>query len=224
MTIELGHDAQIVSQRPYRLPDTLRETVKKQINDLLETGKIELSESSWSSPMVQVPKPDGTTRIYVDYRRLNNLIPQIQCPMRDLDEILSQVGGSMILSKLDLKSGFHLIPVAKSFRDYTTFISPWGKYRFTVMPFGLKNAPAIFQTIMDNTLRPCNQFAIVYIDDVLIFSSTVEDHLDHIRRTLTALKYAGLKVKPQKCQWERRGSYISDTTLEMGKWPFQDIV
>ena len=118
--------------------------------------------------MVPVPRPDGTTRLCVDYRKLNNLIPQIQCPMRDLDEILSQVGGSMILSKLDLKSGFHQIPVAKSSRDYTTFISPW-----------------------------------------------VEDHLDHIRRTLTALKEAGLKVKPQKCQWEKKrllylGHYIGD--------------
>ena len=187
MTIELEHDAQIVSQRPYRLPDTLRETVKKkQIDNLLESGKRELSESSWSSPMVPIPKPDGTTRLCIDYRRLNVLTPQIQCPMRDLDEILSQVGGSTILSNLDLKSGFHQIPVAKSSRDYTTFISPWGKYRFTVMPFGLKNAPSIFQTIMDNTLRPCNQFAIVYISDVLIFLSTEEDHLDHIRRTLTA--------------------------------------
>ena len=71
--------------------------MKKQMGDLLEAGKIELSESSWSSPMVPVPKPDGTTRLCVDYRRLNDLIPQIQCPIRDLDEILSQVGGSMIL-------------------------------------------------------------------------------------------------------------------------------
>ena len=123
--------------------------------------------------------------------------------MRDLDEILSQVGGSTILSKLDLKSRFHQIPVGKYSRDYTTFISPWGKYRFTVMPFGLKNAPAIFQTIMDNTLRPCNQFTIMYIDDVLIFSSTVEDHLDHIQKTLTSKK-AGFKVKLQKCQWGKK--------------------
>jgi len=89
--------------------------------------------------------------------------------MRQSDEILGQVGGATDLSKLDLKRGFHQIPVAISLRDYTTFISRWGKYRFIVMPFGLKNASAIFQTILDDTLQPSNQFAVVYIDDVLIF-------------------------------------------------------
>ena len=183
--------------------DTLQDSIKQQLDDL-QAEKIEPSGAAWASPMVPVPKPDGTTRLCIDYRKLNALTPQIQCPMRQLDEILGQVGRATVLSKLDLKSSFHQIPVAISSRDYTTFISPRGKYRFTVMPFGLKNAPAIFQTIMDNTLRPCNQFAVVYIDDVLIFSNSIEDHLEHIRQTLTALREAGLKVKPQKCDWGKR--------------------
>jgi len=105
----------------------------------------------------------------------------------------------MVLSKLDLKSGFHQIPLAESSRDYSTFVNPWGKYHFTVMPFRFKKQ--LTCGISNETLSKSNSFAFVHIDDIWILPKSVDQHLVHIRETLLALRRAGLKVKPHMCQW-----------------------
>ena len=208
MSIELEADAKVISQKPYRIPDSLQQSVKQAVDKLLAEGKAEPSKSVWASPIVPVPKPDGSTRLCVDYWKINAVTPQIRCPIKQLDDILGQVGKAKVLSKLDLQSGIHQTLLEEDSRDFTTFVTPWGKYRFTVMPFGLKNAPAVFQSIMDDVLRDCATFAVVYIDDILIFSDSMEEHLNHITEVMKSLKKAGLKVKaklrelPQAQQWK----------------------
>ncbi len=203
MTIEVDEGTHIISQRPYRVPDRLKDGVKQEVDLLLESGIIEPSVSAWASPLVPVVKPDGKVRLCVDYRKLNSVTPQLQQYIPTLDDVLERAGSAKVLSKMDLAKGFYQVQMAGESCDLTTFVSPWGKYRFKRMPFGLKNAPAMFQSLMETVLKECLVFASVYIDDVLIYSSSWSEHLQHIEQVLVALKEAGLTAKPGKCQWGR---------------------
>ena len=156
------------------------------------------------SPCVPVVKPDGKVRLCVDYRHLNQVAPQIQQVIPTLDDVLERAGGTRVLSKMDLAKGYYEVGMEDEARDLTTFVFPWGKFKFNRMPFGLRNAPAIFQSLMETVLRKCNEFASVYIDDVLIYSNTWDEHLTHVQAVLEALGEAGLTAKPSKCQWEQQ--------------------
>ena len=127
------------------------------------------SQSPWVSPVVPVPKPDGSVRVCIDYRRLNAVTVGDPYYMCTLEEILERVGNSRAISKLDLAKGFYQIEVDVDSVDKTAFITPFGKYAFTRMPFGLKNAPAIFQRCMEVVLGSCDSFAAPYIDDIIVF-------------------------------------------------------
>ena len=155
-------------------------------------------------PMCPVVKLDGKVRLCVDYRRLNQVTPQIQQVIPTLDDVLERAGGARVLSKMDLAKGYYQVGMEDEARDLTTFVSPWGKFKFNRMPFGLRNAPAIFQSLMESVLRTCNEFASVYIDDVLIYSNTRDEHVTHVQAVLEALGEAGLTAKPSKCQWGRQ--------------------
>ena len=204
MDIELEPGTRVISQRPYRIPEKMKEGVRKEIEDMLEGGIIEESESAWSFPIVPVLKPNGAVRVCVDYRKLNACTPQTQCYIPTLDDILDDVGQAKVLSKLDLTKGFYQVRLASRAKDLTIFISPFGKYRFKRMPFGLKNAPAVFQALMEKVLASCKGFARVYIDDVLVYSDSWEEHMNHITKVLSALCAAGLTAKPAKCQWRQK--------------------
>ncbi len=162
---------------------------------------MEESDSPWGAPIVPIHKPDGSIRLCMDYRYLNSVTPQIQYQIPLLDDLLSKVGTSSYLSKLDLEKGYYQIPLDNASKDYTAFVTPWGAFRFNVLPFGLCNAPAIFQSAMVSVLRHCADCSVVYIDDILVFSHSLANHLDDVRRVLTALRQAELKVKRSKCQW-----------------------
>ena len=150
--------------------------------------------SPWCSPIVPVLKPTGEVRLCVDYRRLNLHTHQQHYYIPDLDDILRKVTDSNILSKLDLAQDFHRISVAEESRDYTTFVCQFGCFRFKRMPFGLKNAPAIFQR-MELVLSPCADFCYCYIDDVVIFSRYWEEHMVHVRNVLQCLQETGIAAK-----------------------------
>ena len=201
MDIELEPGTRVISQRPYQISEKMKEGVTKEIEDMLEGGIIEESESAWSSPIVPVLKPNGAVRVCVDYRKLNACTPQTQCYIPTLDDILDDVGQAKVLSKLDLTKGFNQVHLAPRAKDLTTFISPFGKYRFKRKPFCLKNALAVFQALMEKVLASCKGFARVYIDDVLVYSDSWEEHMNHITKVLSALCAAGLTAKPAKRQW-----------------------
>ena len=203
LCILTGSSPPIASQ-PYRVPDALKSMVKEEVTKLVESGIVVESVSPWASPIVPVPKKDGTLRICIDYRRLNKVTQGDPYYMSTLDEIVERVGMSGCLSKLDLSKGFYQIPVSNESVDKTAFITPFGKFAFTRMPFGLKNAPSIFQRSMDIVLRSCYSYAAPYIDDVVVFSKNVGEHMAHLEGVLDVFRKFGLTVKEKKCMFGRQ--------------------
>ena len=202
LRIETGDSAPI-ALRPYRPPDRLKDGVREEVDKLVRLGVAEPSFSPWASPVVPVPKKDGTLRICIDYRRLNSVTVPDPYYMCTLEEILEKVGKSGCLSKLDLSKGYYQIAMEDESKDKTAFVTPFGKYRFTRMPFGLRNAPAIFQRTMEEVLRGCYEFSAPYIDDILVFSRDGVEQEGHLREVFKALSTYGLTVKEDKCEFGR---------------------
>ena len=202
LKIETGESAPI-ALRPYRPPDRMKDGVRMEVEKLLEIGVAEPSFSPWASPVVPVPKKDGSLRICIDYRRLNAVTVPDPYYMVTMEEILEKVGGCGCLSKLDLSKGFHQIGIEEAYKEKTAFVTPFGKYQFNRMPFGLRNAPAVFQRTMEEVLRGCYEFAAPYIDDILVFSRNGVEHSEHLTEVFVALGSHGLTVKEDKCEFGR---------------------
>ena len=183
------------------IPPKWKEEVKDQVDKLLELGIIRPSASPWSSSVVTVKKKEGGVRICIDYRAVNQLTLPDPYLMPLIEEILDNLAAAKFISKIDLNKGFHQIPIRAEDIPKTAFCTPWGKFEFSVMPFGLRNGPAVFQRLMDRLLHDNLDFARVYIDDIAIFSSTWEEHCSHIDLVLGRLRKAGLTANEKKCQW-----------------------
>ncbi len=203
MSIETG-DHGPISQSPYSVPMGIRDSVRAEIDSLLECGIIERSESCWSSPLVPVKKQGGGIRLCVDYRRLNEVTVKEPYYIPGLEEMLERVGSGKVLSKVDLAKGFHQVEVVEKDREKTSFSCPFGKFQYRRMPFGLCNAPSVFQRLMDCVLSGCEDYAKVYIDDILVVSESWEVHARHLRRLLEVLREAGLTCKRSKCVFGKR--------------------
>ena len=205
MTIDTGDS---LPQRvpAHRMPLAVRREVAKQLRDMQRAGVIQPSTSPWSCPVVMVKKKDGTQRFCVDYRALNAVTKADTYPLPRIDDLLDQLGDSRYFSTLDLVSGYWQIRLSPNSKEKTAFSVPQGLFEFRVMPFGLPNAPAVFQRLMQQVLAGLNpeegpDFVKVYIDDVLVFSPTLAEHLDHLRRVLVRIREAGLKLKSSKCHF-----------------------
>ena len=190
-----------ISSHPYRIAPRWKEEVKRQVDQLLEWGIIRPSVSPWSSSLVTVQKKDGGVRLCIDFRAVNECTQPDPYQMPLIDEILEVLASARFISKVDLNKGFHQIPVVESDVAKTAFCTPWGKYEFVVMPFGLRNGPAVFQRMMDQVLSRDRDVSVVYIDDIAIFSATWEDHCRDISRILGRLQEAGLTANVKKCMW-----------------------
>ena len=198
--IETG-SARPVRLPPYRLPHAYRESVKKELKEMQEQGIIEPSTSEWASPVVLVKKKDGALRLCVDYRKLNGASLSDAYPMPRIDELIDRLGHARYITTLDLTRGYWQVPLAESAKSKTAFATPFGLFQFNVMPFGLQGAPATFQRMMDRMIRGMEEFAASYIDDLVVYSRTWEEHLSHIRQVLQRLRDAGLTAKARKCQF-----------------------
>ncbi len=203
MFIDTG-DSPPIRQSPYSVPVGIRDKVKKELDSLLECGVIERSSSCWSSPLVPVKKTGGGVRLCVDYRRLNDVTVKEPYYIPGLEEMLDRIGSGRVLSKVDLAKGFHKVEVVEKDREKTSFVCPFGKYQYRRMPFGLCNAPSVFQRLMDEVLVECEDYAKVYIDDVLVVSGSWEVHVVHLRRLFEVLKVAGLTCKRSKCVFGKK--------------------
>ena len=190
-----------VSSHPYRIPPKWKDEVRDQVDKLLELGIIRPSTSPWSSSVVTVKKKDGGVRICIDYRAVNQITLPDPYLMPLIEEILDTLASARFISKVDLNKGFHQIPVRPEDMSKTAFCTPWGKFEFSVMPFGLRNGPSMFQRLMDQILHGELDISRVYIDDIAIFSSTWGEHCTHIARVLQCLRKAGLTANVSKCQW-----------------------
>ena len=179
-------------------PDEEKE-LKSQLDKYLAAGQIERARSPFGAGVLFARKKDGTLRLCIDYRALNKITKMDKYPLPRIDEMLDEMRGAHIFSKLDLQQGYHQIRVVPEHIERTAFNTKFGSFQFKVMPFGLCNAPATFQRTMNLILEPLRKFAAVYIDDIIIHSSSLEDHLDHLRQVFDALRAEKLYAKASKC-------------------------
>lgn len=189
---------------PYRILKVWQEPVKAELTKLLETGIIEPSSAPWAAPMFAVPKKTpGQIRLVNDCLRLNAVTVPDPYYQQRIEDVLYGMAEAKFFTIIDLAQGFYQIPIPPADRDKTTVVTPFGKYRFTVMPFGLRNAPATFQHAMDNLFHEYQDFIFVYIDDVAIFSRTWAEHVRHIRLAFDKLRAENLTIQPAKSQLGR---------------------
>ena len=200
LSINTG-DSTPVRSHPYRIPPRWKEEVKSQIDLLLSLGIIQASDSPWSSAVVTVRKKDGGVRICVDYRGVNGVTAPDPYQMPFIEDILDTLATVKFLSKIYLNKGFHQIPIKVEDMHKTAFCTPWGKFQFSRMPFGLRNGPAVFQRLMDKLLHNDLDYSRVYIDDIVVFSTSWDQHCWHLARVLERLQHAGLTVNVKKCLW-----------------------
>ncbi|GFS82463.1 hypothetical protein TNCV_4777721 [Trichonephila clavipes] len=189
-----------INQRAYRVSPTERRIIHEEVQKMLDEGIVQPSESPWSSPIVLVRKKDGSWRFCVDYRKLNSVTKKDVYPLPRIDDTLDCLKGAMFFSSMDLRSGYWQVEIDEADREKTAFITPEGLYEFKVMPFGLCNAPATFERMIDNFLRHFKwAMCLCYLDDIIVFSETFEDHLIRLRLVLKCLQEAGLKLNSKKC-------------------------
>lgn len=191
-----------IRQRYRRLPPSQYEQVKGHIQDLLNSGIIQPSCSPYASPIVVVQKKDGSIRLCVDYRLLNAKTRKDAYPLPRIEESLDALGGAKLFSTLDLASGYNQVPIAEKDKAKTAFCTPFGLFEFNRMPFGLCNAPSTFQRLMERIFGDLSfQKLLLYLDDIIIFSSTFKDHLQRLEMVLSRLQERNLKLKFKKCQF-----------------------
>lgn len=194
----------------YPYPASLKSEVENQVKKLLNDGIIRPSRSPFNSPVWIVPKkPDSAGnkqyRMVIDYRKLNSITIADRYPIPEISEVISQLGSSNFFSVIDLKSGFHQIPLKETDIEKTAFSINNGKYEFTRLPFGLKNAPSIFQRALDDILREfIGRCCYVYIDDIIIFSKSENEHFEHIGNIFKTLEEANMKVQLDKCNFFKK--------------------
>lgn len=199
-TINLVPGSNPPASKIYPLSGAQLAELRAQLQELLERGFIRPSTSPFGAPILFVPKKDGGWRLCIDYRALNKITIRNQHPLPRIDEMFEQLHGSAFFTKLDLASGYHQIRMSQDSIEKTAFKTKYGHYEFTVMPFGLTNAPATFQCVMNSILSPyLDRFVLVYLDDILIYSKTYEEHLEHLRTILQVLRDNKFYCKRSKC-------------------------
>ena len=209
-TIEVLPGTAPISKAPYRMAPIELAEVKKQIEELLNKGFIRPSTSPWGAPVLLVKKKDGTQRLCIDYRELNKVTIKNKYPLPRIDDLFDQLCGATIFSRLDLRSGYHQLKVKASDIPKTAFRTRYGHYEFLVMPFGLTNALAVFIDLMNRVFSPyLDKFVIVFIDDILFYSKTREEHAEHLRTMLQVLREKRLCGKLSKCAfWQESVDFL----------------
>ncbi|GJR24813.1 putative reverse transcriptase domain-containing protein [Tanacetum coccineum] len=199
-----------IAKSPYRLAPSELEELSGQLKELQDKGFIRPSSSPWGAPVLFVKKKDGSFRMCIDYRELNKLTVKNRYPLLRIDDLFDQLQGSQFFSKIDLRSEYHQLRVHEDDIPKTAFRTRYGHFEFTVMPFGLTNAPAVFMDLMNKVCRPyLDKFVIVFIDDILIYSKTREEHVEHLRLVLELLKREKLYAKFSKCElWLREVLFL----------------
>jgi len=200
--IELKPDSAPQKKGLYRLSDLELAELRKQLDELLESGFIRPSKSPWGAPVLFVSKKDGQLRMCVDYRALNRMTIKNGYPLPRIDDIFDQLRGAKYFSKIDLRSGYHQVRMDDDSIQRTAFRTRYGLFEFLVLPFGLTNAPASFMNLMNDVFREhLDKFIMVYLDDILIYSRTWNEHLEHTRMALQLLRSHKLYGKLSKCSF-----------------------
>ena len=230
--------AKPISEAPRRTSPHNRQIIRDAVKKMIQSRIIEPSRSPWAAPVVLVPKKKGEIRFAIDYRKLNEVTKKEIYPLPRMDDTLDAVGNAQYFSTFDLASGYWQIPMSEADKEKTAFVTYEGQYQYNVMPFGLCNAPATFQRLMDTVLAGLKwQNCLVYLDDVIVFSNNFNKHLEDLNQVLTRLAEAGLKLKAKKChlcceEVEFLGHVLTNKGIKanpekldiINKWPIPESV
>jgi len=219
-SIDLVHGTKPASMTPYRMSASELAKLKKQLEDLLEKKFVRPSVSPWGAPVLLVKKKDGSMRLCIDYRQLNNVTIKNRYPLPRIDDLMDQLVGARVFIKIDLRSGYHHIKVKDEDMQKTAFRTRYGHYDYTVMSFGVTNAPGVFMEYMNKIFHAyLDHFVVVFIDDILIYSKTEEEHVEHLKIVLQVLKEKKLYAKLSKCEfWLNEVSFLGHYVMNHSLW------
>ena len=199
--IELHPGTSPISMTPHRMAPVELQELRVQLQELLDKGFIRQSTSPWGAPVLFAKKNDKTLRLCIDYRQLNRVTIENRYPLPRIDDLFDQLRGARIYSKIDLRIGYHQLRVRDTDIPKTAFKTCYGHFEFTVMPFGLMNVPATFMDLMHRIFQPyLDQFVVVFVDDILIYSQSEWEHEYHLRIILQLLRDHQLYAKFSKCE------------------------
>ncbi|XP_071051474.1 uncharacterized protein [Onthophagus taurus] len=223
--------AEPIKQRYYPVNPIVQRHIDEELQNMLDLGVVEPSDSPWSSPILLVKKKDGSFRFCVDFRRLNGVTERDAYPIPYVSDTLNKLRNAKYLSTLDIKSAYWQIPVDENSKKFTAFTVPnRGLFQFTRMPFGLHNAPATWQRLIDQVIgADLEPRAFVYLDDIVVVTSTFQEHVETLREVLRRLRVAGLTVSREKCQWVRPelkylGYVVSSRGLQVDPEKIKSII
>jgi hypothetical protein len=208
--IELKPGTTLIYKTPYRMTTLELAELKEHVKELLEKGFIRPSSSPWGAPVIFVPKKDGTQWLCMDYRALNEVTVKNKYPLPRIDDLFDQLRGVCVFSKIDLRSGYHQLKIRECDIPKTAFISRYGLYEYTVMSFGLTNAPTYFMYLMNKVfMEYLDKFVVVFIDDILVYSRSEEEHEEHLCLALQKLRENRLYGKLSKCEfWMKQVAFL----------------
>jgi archaellum component FlaC len=219
--IELEPGAKPPAMAPYRMAPPELEELRKQLTELVDTGRIRPSKAPYGAPVLFQKKSDGTLRMCVDYRALNKVTVKNKYPIPLIADLFDRLGSAKIYTKVDLQKGYYQVRIAEGDEPKTTCITRYGSYEWLVMPFGLTNAPATFCTLMNKIFYPyLDKFVVVYLDDIVIYSNTLEEHVEHLKIIFQVLRENELFIKKEKCSFAQEevgflGHIIGHGSLKM---------
>ncbi|WVZ59152.1 hypothetical protein U9M48_009344 [Paspalum notatum var. saurae] len=207
-----------IAKRPYRMAPAELAELKEQLRELQQKGFIRPSSSPWGAPVLFVTKKDGSMRMCIDYRSLNEVTIKNKYPLPRIDDLFDQLRGAKYFSKIDLRSGYHQLKIREEDIQKTAFVTRYGQYEFTVMPFGLTNAPAYFMNLMNKVFMDgLDKYVVVFIDDILIYSKDAVEHEQHLRVVLEKLRSHQLYAKYGKCEfWLEKVAFLGHIVTAKG--------
>ena len=198
--ITIKEDTMPISHRPYRMSPIETEHLQKELDKYCKLGVIAPSNSPWAAPVILVKKKNGEYRMVIDYRKLNAVTKKDAYPLPRIDDLLDTLGKAKVFSALDMRAGFHQVPLEEDSKELTAFTTKFGTYHYNTLPMGLVNSPATFQRLIDLCFRPLiNKCLVAYIDDLNVYSLNHQDHLQHLEQVFQCIQIANLKLNPEKC-------------------------
>jgi hypothetical protein len=208
--IDLALGTTPIAKRPYWMAATKLAELKKQLSELEQKGYVRSSSSPWGAPVLFVRKKHGSMRLCVDYRALNEVTIKNKYPLPRIDDLFDQLKGAKYFSKIDLRSGYYQLKIRSEDVLKTALVARYGQYEFTVMPFGLTNAPSFFINLMNKVfMEELDRFVIVFIDDILVYSWSTEEHGQHLKVVLEKLRAHQLYAKFSKCEfWLQKVNFL----------------